>query len=373
MPCPIIYMVDTIICPVCRTTYRRSPVRVRCSCGGNLEYIQGKRRRTVAGPFRHARYLDFFPVKRLVTLDEGGTPLVRGANLERLLKLPFTLFFKNEFQNPTGSFKDRGSAVEIAKALEVGAKEVVVASTGNMGASVAAYAGLAGLKCTVLLPELASKTKLWQIISYGARVIRTKGEYADAAERAESMASKKRFLCGDYLYRREGTKSVGFEIAEQQDAEYVVCPIGNGNLISAIWKAFTEFRSLKKTKRPRLIGVQAQGCDPVVKGMVTGKVTPITHPDTIASAIECGDPLDGWKALRALQESRGWGVPVSDPSLLKARDLLARHEGIFAEPAGAAPLAGLLKAKKQIPRGSRVVLIIGGHGLKDPRWARTKV
>lgn len=364
-----------IVCPVCRKEYPLKKPVYRCRCGGNLEiifdYKKLKKIHFSERPFNHARYREFYPVERLVSLQEGGTPLVRSKNLESLLGMKFTLWFKNEFLNPTGSFKDRGSSVEIGKALEQGVNKVICASTGNMGASVAAYSGRAQLNCSVIVPQHTNKTKIFQIISYGARVIKIAGDYTRAASLAEKSLGKA-FLLGDYLYRREGTKSIGFELAEQGDFDSIVCPIGNGNLISAVWKAFNEFKTVRRVKKlPKLIGVQAKGCSPVVTAFKEGgEIKPVKFPSTIASAIECGSPLDGYKALRALKESKGFCEEVTDKEIMKARSLLARNEGIFAEPAGAAPLAAVIKARERIERGSNVVCIVGGHGLKDPVWVK---
>ena len=357
----------SLSCPVCERTYPLE-VRFRCSCGGNLEilydYQKLKKVDFKDRPFNHARYMEFYPVRELVSMEEGGTPLLESRSLGK--KLGKDLHFKNETVNPTASFKDRGSSVEVAKAREVG-KRVIVASTGNMGASVAAYSARAGLRCTVVVPQHIAKTKVWQIMAYGARVVRVHGDYTAAAHAAES--EKGSFLLGDYLYRREGTKSVGFEIAEQIRPEYVFCPVGNGNLIAAVWKAFKEFRRIGYIKKvPRLIGVQASGCSPVVQAFAKGRPLFVEKAETIASAIECASPLDGVKALQAIKESKGFALSVTDHEILKARELLAQKEGIFAEPSGAVPLAGLIKARERVD--GRIVCIVGGHGLKDPRWFR---
>ena len=275
-----------ILCSECGKMYRIGEKVFRCPrCGGSLEVvfdykkIRGLTWKKLRGrPFNHSRYRELYPVDRLVSIQEGGTPLVRSANIERKGKLPFKVWFKYEAQNPTGSFKDRGSSIEIARALEAGAKKVMCASTGNMGASVAAYSGIANLDCVIFTPKDAAKVKMEQILAYGARVYHITGDYTAAARMVEAACKKFGFyLLGDYLWRREGTKSVGFEIADQmlgsgeKIPDYVVCPIGNGTLISAVWKAFRELRHLGLIRKlPRMLGVQAAGCQPVCRAFRKG-------------------------------------------------------------------------------------------------------
>lgn len=369
-----------ILCSDCGKMYRLRERVFRCSrCGGSLEvvfdYTKFKGltwKRFRSRPFNHARYRELYPVKELVSIQEGGTPLVRSANVEGKKKLPFKVWFKFEAQNPTGSFKDRGSSVEVARALEAGARRVMCASTGNMGASVAAYSGIANLPCTIFTPKDTVQVKMEQILAYGARVYHINGDYSTAARMVEAACKKYGFyLLGDYLWRREGTKSVGYEIADQMllsggEPDYIVCPIGNGTLISAVWKAFKELHHLKLVRKlPRMVGVQARTCPPVYEAFRgKGEIVPKCGK-TVAVAIECGDPLDGKRALLAMEESRGSCVTVSDQEILRARELLAEEEGLFAEPAGAVALAGLLKAG--IKRNSRVACLVTGHGLKAPR------
>ncbi|NIO23038.1 MAG: threonine synthase [Candidatus Aenigmarchaeota archaeon] len=374
---------DHIFCETCGRKYPAGRKIFRCGrCGGSLEVIfdYGKMRRKVnlkllrSRRFDHLRYLEFYPVKKPVSIQEGGTPLVRSSNIEHSLGLGFQLWFKNEGLNPSGSFKDRGSSIEIAKAKEFRARKVVCASTGNMGASVSAYSGLANLECYIFTPEDAVPVKLEQILGYGARLYKISGSYSQA-EKLVREANRKYgvHLLGDYLYRREGTKSVGFEILDQLDFRtkdlWIVSPVGNGTLISAVWKAVKEFETLGFIKdRPKLIGVQAEGCNPVVKAFRSGvNVKPFKRARTVAVAIECGDPLDGRRVLESIRESGGFMESVSDGEILKAREMLARKEGLFAEPAGAVSLAGLLKAGKRIKKRSKVVSLVTGHGLKTPK------
>ncbi|MFH1445466.1 MAG: threonine synthase [Nanoarchaeota archaeon] len=367
-----------IFCFDCGREYTMETVAFRCDrCGGSLEvvYDYNKMKRFLSlkkmrkRPFNHARYKEFFPVKKMVTLQEGGTPLIRSKNLEEDLKLKFQLYFKYEATNPTGSFKDRGSSVEIGRALDKKAHRVICASTGNMGASVAAYSAVSNLKCHVFTPHDAIQTKVEQILSYGADVFQIKGSYAMAAEMVEkAFMEHKGYLTGDYLFRREGTKSIGFEIAEQVNADYVACPIGNGTLISSTWKAFNEFQKIGFTRKlPKMVGIQAVGCNPVERAFKENEkyVKPM-RGSTIAVAIECGNPLDGKRALQSVRESKGFLESVKDVEILRVREVLAQREGLFAEPAGAVALAGILKHRANIKRNSRVVCLITGHGLKTP-------
>jgi threonine synthase len=373
--------VKRMLCETCGREYPPGRNIFRCGrCGGSLELMLDYEKMKItkkllrSREFNHLRYLEFYPVRKPVSIQEGGTPLIRSANLERMFRLNFQLWFKNECSNPSGSFKDRGSSIEIAKAKESRAKKVVCASTGNMGASVSAYSGIANLECHIFTPEDAVPVKLEQILGYGAVLYKVSGSYSQAEKLArEANVKYGVYLLGDYPYRREGTKSVGFEIMDQLDFRtrnvYVVSPVGNGTLISAVWKSIKEFEILGLIKhRPVLVGIQAEGCNPVVKSFRSEEgVKPCKNARTVAVAIECGEPLDGERAKESVKESGGFMESVSDGEILKARELLARHEGLFAEPAGAVSLAGLLKIRKRIKPKSRVVCIITGHGLKTPK------
>jgi threonine synthase len=314
----------------------------------------------------HWKYWAFMPVKdlsRKITMGEGGTPLLENKRLGK-----GRLLIKYEAVNPTGSFKDRGSSLEITKALEFRKRKVVLASTGNMGASVAAYAAFAGLECTVFIPGIVGREKITQIKAYGAETIPVKGDYSVAMKQAEEyvISHSDSFLTGDYPWRSEGTKTVGFEIADQlywHVPEYVVVPVGNGTLIWSIYEAFRELALVGITdKIPRMIGVQVENCAPVVYAWENelSEIIPVRNPDTIATAIACGDPMDGLAALRAIRDSGGFAVKVSDEEALSARNTLARN-GIFVEPSGAVAYAGFLKKELS----GTVVCLATGHGLKD--------
>ncbi|HLB69813.1 MAG TPA: threonine synthase [Candidatus Methanoperedens sp.] len=315
----------------------------------------------------HWKYWAFMPVKdlsKIITMGEGGTPLLDNRKLYKTGRM----LIKYEAANPTGSFKDRGSSLEITKALEFGKNKVALASTGNMGASVAAYAAFAGLECRVFIPDFVGVEKIRQIKAYGAETISVDGDYSIAMKRAEDyvVSHGDSFLTGDYPWRSEGTKTIGFEIADQlywHIPDHVVVPVGNGTLISSIFEAFRELTLVGITDRiPRIIAVQVENCDPVVHAWESdlGEVMPVSNPRTIATAIACGDPIDGIAALRAIRESGGEALRVSDEETLDARDRLARN-GIFVEPSGAVAYAGVMKKKLE----GTIVCLATGHGLKD--------
>ena|GEM_PF-85947 len=377
----------------------------RCNfCGEALDvewdFMQLKKR--VKKEFRKAaplsvkKYLSFFPLhknSKIISLNEGGTPLIplkklvldtdRGLalghdrGLGKKLQQP-KLFLKNEGMNPTGVFKDRGSLVEISKALELKARAVVCASTGNMAASVAAYSALAGLPCYVLIPENTPLGKLAQTISYGARVLSIRGTYADCCELAEKMAAKYNFyLAGDYVFRSEGQKTIAFEIIEQLDftsPDAVIVPVGCGTNLAAIWKGFLEFKKLGFIKKlPKIIGVQPAGCSTIVAAFTKKlkKAPFVAHPQTICSAVGIGRPLDDLKALEAIRKSGGIGISVADSEVVRAQLDLGEQEAIFVEPSAALPLAAIreLKKKRLLKKTDTVVLIATGTGLKDSKSA----
>lgn len=361
-------------CFHCGKKFSRERLLYRCSkCNGSLEIVYDYARlkqlswpKLRKRPFNHWRYKEFYPhCSKIISLQEGGTALVQS-------KLDKNMLFKLESQNPTGSFKDRGSTIEISHAGDSGAKRIICASTGNMGASVSAYSARADLECEIVLPKSASGQKIRQIENLGARITKVNGDYTLAARTAyQKFKRHQGFLVGDYSFRGEGEKSVGFEIMDQLLASghaskplCIICPVGNGTLISSIWKGLGEFKKAGLIKRlPILVGVQAAGCNPVAKSFLTSKPIKAVIPRTIAGAIACGDPLDGEKAVKALRESGGIAVEVSDREILIARRQMATTEGIDAEPSGATPYAALPKIK--VSRKAVKILIITGHGLKD--------
>lgn len=297
------------------------------------------------------------------TLGEGNTPMIKLTNLSA--KLGFKLWAKCEFINPTGSFKDRGSLVEILKAVELNKKGVVCASTGNMAASLSAYAASTDLSCVVVVPADTPKSKLKQAMVCGAKLERVDGNYDQCVTIAETIArSNNYFLCGDYVIRREGQKSIGWELAQNNlEIDAIVIPIGNGTVATATMKGFEEKRGEKKL--PKLIGVQAKNVNPIeVAWKNKQSIKPINNTQTVASAFNVGNPLDGYLVLNWLEKSRGLMTIVSDNEILEAQQILATTEGIFVESTAATTLAGILKIKQKFLDKS-VVLVLTGSGLKE--------
>jgi len=364
-------------CPNCKKEYSLSKMVFKCTdCKEMLDvkYDYSKAKKLVKhkdfkmlNPM-HWKYFMFYPIENannVVSLFEGGTPLIKSD------KIKADVSFKYEGTNPTGSFKDRGSTIEITKAVENNADIVVCASTGNMGASIAAYSTRAGLNCKIFLPTHVPKNKVEQIKCYGANLEFIHGEYSVAVNHAEKFArDQKCYLTGDYPFRCEGQKSIGFEISDQlgwNTPNYIICPVGNGTVIYSIWKAFNELKLVGLVKKlPKMIGMQAEGCSPVVDSFNEKfkEVKNIETARTVANAIACEAPTYGNYALRAVRESKGMMEKVSDRELIDAVKMLG-SEGVFAEPAGAASVAGFMKLNKEL-KDSKVVCIISGHGLKDP-------
>jgi threonine synthase len=329
------------------------------------------------------RYRELLPIDNdrfITTLAEGGTGLHHCQRLGRELGLK-RLYVKNEGENPTGSFKDRGMTVALSKARELGKSKVVCASTGNTAASLAAYSARAGLQCIVIVPEgKVAAGKMLQVMIHGAKIFQISGDF-DEAMRAvvELTERRKRFYLMNSLnpFRLEGQKTLAYEVCEQLDGhspDVLVLPVGNGGNISAIWKGFGEFRTLGITKvKPRMIGIQAEKAAPIAKAVKQKQnwIRPVPNPRTIASAIRIGSPVNWTKVLRAINESRGTAETVSDKEILEAQRELASKEGIFVEPASAASIAGLRQSLEagRIDRSDLVVCVTTGHGLKDPSIA----
>ena len=329
------------------------------------------------------KYRAFMPIlddSKIVSLGEGGTPLHRCERLAKEIGLR-ELYVKYEGANPTGSFKDRGMTVGVTKALEFGARVVACASTGNTSASLAAYAAKAGLKCVVLLPygKVASG-KLAQTLIHGAQVLAVKGNFDEALAMIRRICEERKDI---YLlnslnpFRLQGQKSIAFEIADQlgwRVPNHVVVPMGNCANIWAIYKGFFELDMVGLTKGvPKMLGIQARGAMPIVDAIKRGleKFEPVEKPETVATAIRIGNPVNGPKALRAIRASGGTAEAVSDEEIVEAQKLLAKLEGIAVEPAGAASVAGLreLLAEGVVERNERVICVATGHVLKDPEEA----
>ena len=326
------------------------------------------------------KYREVLPIEKeesIISLAEGGTGLHRCQRLGRELGLK-KLYVKNEGENPTGSFKDRGMTVAISKAKELGKKKVLCASTGNTAASLAAYSARAGMECIVLVPKgKVAGGKMLQVTMHGARIIQVKGDFDQAFSTALALAERRSEL---YLmnsinpYRLEGQKTLAFEVSDQLDPETldtVILPVGNGGNISAAWKGFTEFQQLSITNaRPRMIGIQAEKAAPIARAVKREEnmIHPVQNPQTIATAIRIGSPVNWPKVLKAIRESKGTAETVTDREILQAQRDLATLEGIFVEPASAASIAGLkkLREKGTIDPSETVVCVTTGHGLKDP-------
>lgn len=335
-------------------------------------------------PISAEKYLDLLPINdfgHVVSLQEGGTHLYKTERVGAEYGLN-NLYVKNEGLNPTGVFKDRGTFVEITKAKETGAKSLIIASSGNMAASCTAYASKAGLNIYVLVPEDTPVGKLSQILSYGAHVLKIKGDYSTCVKLVDQVAKEhKLYQVGDYVFRREGQKTLAYELIEQMSMsvpDYVIVPSGAGTHIAAIWKGFKEYQKLGIVKKlPKLVAVQPKGCAVLVEAFNKKKkrYKKWSKSDTLCSAVAVTDPTDGNLALKALHESKGMAVSVKDEDALKAQKLLASTEGIFAEPSSALSIAALelLIKKKVIKKNSSVVCVATGHGLKDPMSALTNM
>jgi threonine synthase len=316
-----------------------------------------------------ARYRDLLPITPktpIFTLGEGDTPLVRCSNLEKIIHCG-ELYFKLEGCNPTGSFKDRGMVVAVAKAVEAGSKMIMCASTGNTSASAAAYAAYLGLGCIIIIPAgHIALGKLAQAILYGARIISLSGNFDQALQMARDLTAKHPVVLVNSVNpnRIEGQKTASFEIIDMLgDApDYLCIPVGNAGNITAYWKGFKEYYDLGKARqKPKMMGFQAEGAAPIVRGY------PIEKPETIASAIRIGNPASWQKAVAARDESGGKIDMVSDDEIMNAYRLMASKEGVFGEPASAASVAGLIKMSREGVDLSdkRVVCVITGNGLKD--------
>jgi len=323
---------------------------------------------------RYREYLPVGPSTPEVDLHEGSTPLVPSRHIGRALGLE-RLFFKYEGLNPTGSFKDRGMVVAVAKALEAGSRVLMCASTGNTSASMAAYAARTGVRAIVVVPsgEIAMN-KLSQALMYGAKVVALKGTFDTALDAVRELASRYPVALMNSVNpnRIEGQKTAAFEVVDALgDApDYLLLPVGNAGNITAYWKGFREYHKAgRSTRLPRMVGAQAEGAAPIVAGH------PIANPRTIASAIRIGNPASWEGATSARDESGGLIAAVTDTEILSAQIRLANTEGLFAEPASAAPLALLIRLvmEGKIEKDSTTVVVLTGSGLKDPDAALKNV
>ncbi len=341
------------------------------------------------------RYRDRLPVTSstpVISLGEGNTPLIRLNNIPRILGKAVDIYVKYEGLNPTGSFKDRGMTMAVTKAVEAGSKAVICASTGNTSASAAAYAARAGITAFVLIPDgKIAMGKLAQAMMYGATTLQIRGNFDDGMRLVKEVAEHAPVTIVNSVnpFRLQGQKTAAFEIVEElgRAPDYHCLPVGNAGNITAHWIGYCEYSSAQGqnltescafcdgncpfvkgavcSNRPKMIGYQAAGSAPFIRGGM------VDHPETIATAIRIGHPQSWDRAWKVMSESGGWFAEVSDIEILAAQRLLTMHEGIFCEPASAASLAGLINDIKagKIEEGACVVLTLTGNGLKDPDTA----
>lgn len=319
---------------------------------------------------RYRKYLPVSDSTPIVSLNEGSTPLIKSEYLSA--KYGFELYYKFEGLNPTGSFKDRGMTLAISKAKEDNAKAVMCASTGNTSASAAAYARRGSMRCIVVIPDgKIALGKLAQALMHGAEVLAIEGNFDDALDVVKHITSNYKIALVNSInpFRIEGQKTAAFEICDWLgDApDYLFIPVGNAGNITSYWKGFKEYCEKKvSVSLPKMMGWQAEGAAPIVRGRV------IENPETIATAIRIGNPARWKEAEAAAKDSGGRIDMVSDEKIVSAYKLLALNEGIFCEPASAACVAGLIKTAEEnskILRGKKIVCVLTGHGLKDPDTA----
>lgn len=314
------------------------------------------------------KYKQYLPVTDhtpSLSLNEGNTPLLLLLELSEFLGIE--LYAKVEGANPTGSFKDRGMVMAVAKAKEEGSNTVICASTGNTSASAAAYAARAGMKCLIVIPNgKIALGKLAQAVMYGARIVAIDGNFDQALSIVKAISEQSPITLVNSInpYRIEGQKTAAFEICEQLGAapDVLAIPVGNAGNITAYWKGFKEYHQLHETGLPEMRGFEAEGSAAIVKNKI------IENPETIATAIRIGNPASWEKAVAAANESAGKIDEVTDEEIVAAYQLLAKREGVFAEPASCASIAGVIKQVRngEIKKGSKVVAVLTGNGLKDP-------
>ncbi|WP_044640631.1 threonine synthase [Risungbinella massiliensis] len=319
-----------------------------------------------------SRYQEFLPVTEQtphISLHEGNTPLIHAPNLSK--QLGVHLYVKYEGLNPTGSFKDRGMVMAVAKAIEEGSTTIMCASTGNTSAAAAAYAARSGLRCIVLIPSgNIALGKLAQAIAYGAEVIAIDGNFDEALQIVREITMNEPITLVNSVnpYRIEGQKTAAFEICDAlgKAPDILAIPVGNAGNITAYWKGFKEYQASGKISQlPQMFGFQAAGAAPLVHGK------PVPNPETIATAIRIGNPASKEGAKNAICESNGLVDSVTDEEILHAYQLLAKSEGVFCEPASAASLAGIIKLREsgKLAEGATIACVLTGNGLKDPNIA----
>ncbi len=317
------------------------------------------------------QFREYLPVNTntpMLSLNEGNTPLIPLHSISE--DLGVELYVKVEGANPTGSFKDRGMVMAVAKAVEEGSNTIICASTGNTSAAAAAYAARAGLRCIVVIPEgKIAMGKLAQAVMYGAEIISIEGNFDHALQMVRNISETAPITLVNSVnpYRIEGQKTAAFEICVQLDGapDVLAIPVGNAGNITAYWKGFKEYNERHNTGLPEMRGFEAEGAAAIAKNKV------IENPETVATAIRIGNPASWDSAVVAASESKGKIDEVSDDEILEAYQLLAKKEGVFAEPGSCASIAGVIKQVRsgEIKKGSRIVAVLTGNGLKDPNIA----
>jgi threonine synthase len=367
----------TLQCSRCLFRFSPYPPKHSCEkCGSLLDYtydFEQLKAATLSGPLTFWKFKPYLPeVRNVVTLGEGGTPLHKAERLAKEIGLK-DLYLKDETRNPTNSFRDRCAALMVSNALDLGCVSVVCASNGNMGASMAAYCAKSGLTCHVIVPKMVDVGKLAQMMIYDA-VIEEHGETVDESNfRAMSLAEETGWYQATADYNPltvEAEKTISFEVVEQFGVpDCFVVSMGSGGTIYSLWKGFKELQAMKKIERlPRMIGVQASGCAPIIEALEAGASVPVdvSEPYTHALGIFVRNPVNGANALRAIKDSGGVAVSVRDSEIFAAEQEIARLEGIFAEPSSSATTAALKKLVDEgvVDSGESVVCLITGSGLK---------
>ena len=320
------------------------------------------------------KYRDRLPVSdstRIISLGEGNTPLIKLENIPKELGKEVDLYVKYEGLNPTGSFKDRGMTMAVTKAVEGGSEAIICASTGNTSAAAAAYAARAGVKAFVVIPEgKIALGKLAQAMIHGSIIIQIKGNFDDGMKIVKEISNHVPVTIVNSInpFRLQGQKTAAFEIIEELGSapDYHCLPVGNAGNITAHWMGYTEYHEIGKSdSTPAMLGYQAEGAAPFIKG------SRVDNPETIATAIRIGNPQSWDQALKLSKESNGWFDAFADKEILAAQKMLTEKEGVFCEPASATSVAGAMRDIKlgKIPEGSSVVCTLTGHGLKDPDTA----
>lgn len=364
-------------CTACGAKFEAYPPQYSCKeCDNLLEYKCDNnliKKAKFVGPFTFWRYERLLPkVRNIISMREGGTPLIKAKRLAKKVGLD-NLYFKDETRNPTNSFRDRCAALIVSNAIDLGYSSVVCATNGNLGASLAAYCAKSGLTCHVIVPKNVDMGKLAQMLIYDA-VIEEYGEIVDdSLKRAGELAKEMGWYQGSAEFNPlsiEALKTIAYEVYEQMGVpDWFIVPMGSGGTLYAVWKGFKELELRGEIRSiPKVVGVQAEGCSPIVRAYMLNIKEPTlrTRPSTHALAILVKNPQYGKMALKAIKESQGTAISVSDHEIFLAEQEIAKHEGIFAEPASAATYAALKNLIKEqvISKENKVVCLITGSGLK---------